>query len=67
MMQGRIRDEVLRSIIRKDEEYSSRLNIDEDILRIKELLNVSDADIFRSVLKKKLDAEFNGQINNIFF
>lgn len=63
---GQIRDEVLRSIIRKDEEYSSRLNIDEDILRIKELLNVSDADIFRSVLKKKLDAEFNGQINNIF-
>lgn len=37
-----------------------------ELQRIGDILNISDEDIFVSVLSKKMDAEFNGQINNIF-
>lgn len=40
--------------------------IDEFAERIREVLNVSDNDILKSVLGKSLDAEFNGQIGNIY-
>lgn len=40
--------------------------IAETVLGIKGVLNVSDTNFLRSVLEKKLDAEFNGQICNIF-
>ncbi|MEG1475795.1 MAG: hypothetical protein RSC10_08590, partial [Longicatena sp.] len=39
---------------------------DEVITRINDVIKISDIDIFNSVLEKNLQAEFNGQINNIF-
>lgn len=64
-----IKDEIAHSIMRYDESFEKYLDnsdIDEYALRIKELLNVEDAEIFKSVLEKKLSVEFNGQINNIY-
>lgn len=64
-----IKEEIIGSILRYDENFEKYItdsNIDDTALRILEILNVSDVDIFKSVLGKKIDAEFNGQINNIF-
>ena len=64
-----IREEIIKSIMQYDEYFEKHLNnadIDGIVLRIKELLNVSDVDIFKSVLEKKLNAEFNAQISNIY-
>lgn len=64
-----IREEIIKSIMQYDEYFEKHLNnsdIDGIVLRIKELLNVSDVDIFKTVLEKKLDAEFNAQISNIY-
>lgn len=36
------------------------------VLRIKDVLNVSDVDFLKSVLERNLDAEFNEQVCNIF-
>ncbi len=36
------------------------------VFRIKDVLNVSDVDFLKSVLERKLDAEFNEQVCNIF-
>lgn len=36
------------------------------VLRIKDVLNVSDIDFLKSVLERNLDAEFNEQVCNIF-
>lgn len=36
------------------------------VFRIKDVLNVSDIDFLKSVLERKLDAEFNEQVCNIF-
>jgi len=66
---GLIKDEVVKAIIQYDEYFvknSDSTDIDESVLRIKEVLNVSDNDIFKLVLGKKLDAEFNGEISNIY-
>lgn len=40
--------------------------VNDFIARIKDALAVPNTDIVKLVLEKKLDAEFNGQINNIF-
>lgn len=40
--------------------------ITETVSRIKDVLNVSDIDFLKSVLERKLDAEFNEQVCNIF-
>lgn len=64
-----IKEEIIKSIMQYDEDYErylSFLDIDKVVFRIKELLNVSSDEIFKSVLEKKLDAEFNGQISNIY-
>lgn len=42
------------------------MNIDDIISRIINILNISDEDIFHSVINKKLNAEFNGQLLNIY-
>lgn len=65
----KIGGEVIRLLTRMDEEFEEQMTeeeIDEYVLRIKDLLCVSDMDIFKNTLEKKLTAEFNGQINNIF-
>lgn len=40
--------------------------IAETVSRIKDVLNVSGMDFLKSVLERKLDAEFNEQVCNIF-
>lgn len=46
--------------------YLPRISIDDVIGRIIDILNISDEDIFNSVVNKKLNAEFNGQLLNIY-
>lgn len=62
-----IKDMVIKTFLQYDkyfEKYADKA--DPFIVRLRERLSVSDMDIFKSVLEKKLDMEFNGQINNIF-
>lgn len=67
-------DEALKKFIFSEifqsNEYSKRYNddflIDEAISQIMSGLNISDKDILKSVLEKKVGAEFNDQVNNIF-
>ena len=40
--------------------------VDEFIAQMMAGLNITDDDIFRFVLRKKLNAEFHGQVNNVF-
>lgn len=40
--------------------------ITETVSQIKDVLNVSDMDFLKSMLERKLNAEFNGQVCNIF-
>lgn len=46
--------------------FLERINIDDVVSRIIDILNISDEDIFHSVVNKKLNAEFNGQLLNIY-
>lgn len=46
--------------------FLERINIDDVVDRIIDILNISDEDIFNSVVNKKLNAEFNGQLLNIY-
>lgn len=40
--------------------------IDDYATRIKEIIDIPDIEIFKTVISKKINSEFNGQINNIF-
>ncbi len=48
------------------EKFSGNNMIQGASQRILEVLQVSNDEVFKTVLNKKLDLEFNGQINNIF-
>lgn len=64
-----VKDIIVKTILQYDENFEKHIgdnSIDEYIVRIKDGLNVADPDIFKSVLEKKLDAEFAGEVNNIF-
>lgn len=64
-----IEEKVIKSAEEYDGEFTAKIkdtNTAEFLLRIKELLNISDEEILRAVLEKSLAVEFNGQINNIF-
>lgn len=64
-----VKDLIVKTILQYDENFEKHIDdnsIDEYIVRIKDGLNVADPDIFKSVLEKKLDAEFAGEVNNIF-
>lgn len=64
-----VKDIIVKTILQYDENFEKHIgdnSIDEYIVRIKDGLNVADLDIFKSVLEKKLDAEFAGEVNNIF-
>lgn len=64
-----VKDIIVRTILQYDESFEKHIDdnsIDEFIVRVKDVLNVADIDIFKSVLEKKLDAEFAGEVNNIF-
>lgn len=43
-----------------------KLNMGEWLSRIRNLLIIPDEEIFKAVLEKTMDVEFNGQINNIY-
>lgn len=43
-----------------------RINLDDLVERIVDILKVSDKAIFNSVINKKINAEFNGQLLNIY-
>lgn len=47
-------------------EISDEAAITDTVSRIKDVLNVSDTDFLKSALERKLDAEFNEQVCNIF-
>lgn len=64
-----IKEEIIDSILQYDENFEKYIvnsNIDDVVLRIVEVLSISDTEILKSVLSKQMDVEFNGQINNIF-
>lgn len=64
-----VKDIIVGTILQYDESFEKHIDdnsIDEFIVRVKDGLNVADIEIFKSVLEKKLDAEFAGEVNNIF-
>lgn len=46
--------------------FLESVNVDDLVDRIVSILNISDEDIYNSVVNKKLNAEFNGQLLNIY-
>lgn len=64
-----IKNYIFQCISQYDESFQMHLNdelTNEYISRIQDSLKIPDSDIFKSVIGKKLDGEFNGQISNIF-
>ena len=49
----------------KKETFDEKV-VDDTVFRIKDVLDVSDIDFLKSVLERRLDAEFNEQVCNIF-
>ena len=48
------------------EENVKKLKLKEWFSRLRNLLTIPEEDIFKAVLEKTMDIEFNGQINNIY-
>lgn len=64
-----LRDEIQRSIVQYDGNFGELEEssvTDEFVRRIWDVLQVSDDEFFKTVLSKKIDAEFYGQISNMF-
>ena len=64
-----LKDFVLKSLISYDENFHNNMyneDVEHSIYRVQELLNIPDYHIFSRVLEKKLYAEFNGQVSNLF-
>ena len=60
---------VISSILQYDTHFSNfnyKSSLTDIITRIVEVLEVSNEDVFKVVLEKKLEAEFYGQISNLF-
>jgi predicted ATP-dependent endonuclease of OLD family len=53
-------------ITKREAEIIDKNQIDLMVTRIIEIINVSNSEILRSVITKKLNTEFNDQINNIY-
>ena len=64
-MQKNIMDLLVQYDDGKIESFDENMVAD-TVFRIKDVLNVSDVDFLKSVLERKLDAEFNEQVCNIF-
>lgn len=67
--QDALKEELINLILQYDErfeKYRDDSSIDDVVAHIMEVINVSDEDVFKSVLGKNLSAEFNGQVSNIF-
>lgn len=64
-----LEDMVIAYISRYDksfEENVKKLNLEEWFSRLRNLMTIPEEDIFKAVLEKTMDIEFNGQINNIY-
>lgn len=65
-----LKQDILDAIAQYDENFRKHIvnknSLGEELNRISEIISISDEEIFKLVLSKKLDAEFNGQINNIY-
>ncbi len=46
--------------------HIDKVSFDKIAKNIFEIISISDEIIFKTVLSKRLDAEFNGQVNNIY-
>ena len=71
IVNNRISDSAeLRKLINEaliSNEYSlDEKTLDELVARIKEILDVKDSELLKSVLTNRINAEFNGQVANIF-
>lgn len=65
----KLKEEIQKVIMQYDEnfeKYEQIADADELIIRIWDVLQISDEEFFQTVLNKKFDAEFYGQINNIY-
>lgn len=65
MIKQRIQELVGRLDLHFEKQWNDRM-IDEISSRIGDILRITDQELIELILKKKLDAEFNGQIGNIF-
>lgn len=62
----------VRELLLQNDEYLKKYLSDEKLLsnmcdKIIAILNISDEEVFKTVLQKKLESEFSGQISNIYF
>lgn len=70
LLQNRIRES---SIFDKDinkyvnETFFNNFDFENTLKRILQIISIPDEEIFKTVLSQKLNAEFNNQINNIYF
>lgn len=61
--------EIEEFYLKSDRNFSKNIDnsyIDEIKNKLIPLLNISDDEIFQTVLQKKLESEFNGQINSVY-
>jgi Uncharacterized conserved protein len=65
-LKKRVINAIAANLGEKAKEYITEDDLDSRISHIIEVLNIPNEEIFKAVLKKKFDAEFRGQINNIF-
>lgn len=67
-----LRADIIEAISLSDSNFNQKTkdiaseDLNEIFKRIEDVLAISDNDVFTSVLTKKLDVEFSGQVNNIF-
>lgn len=67
-----LRADIIEAISLSDSNFNQKTKdiaseeLNEIFKRIEDVLAISDNDVFTSVLTKKLDVEFSGQVNNIF-
>ncbi len=61
---------IIQSFVQSDpnfKKYTKNDSMDDVVEKVIQILNISDEEIFKTVLQKKLESEFNNQINNIYF
>ena len=64
-----LKQKIIQSILQYDEYFKKYMDspvIEEVSGQIQEVLGVSDEEIFKSVLEKKINVEFSSQVNNLF-
>ena len=65
-----LQQDIMELFLQNDENfknYAHEISFDDVAKKVLEIISVSDETIFKTVLSKKLNSEFNGQINNIYF